>query len=114
MRHDPEICGVCARSATGISYAPQGRQNNPIMWLCDDLGCIKIARASYDMKQDQFTRIESMASGDGGMEGGMYLDTIGKTDLAELSPDEYFEFCRRLVAGYRKGLAKRTAEEAPF
>lgn len=84
------------------------------MWLCDDPHCISLAMHRYNMKQDRFSRIDSMAAQDGGAEGGEYLDGISKTDLATLTPDEWAEFCRRIVAGYRKGLVLRTREEAPF
>jgi len=113
-RHDPAVCGICARQAIGIGYSPQGYRNNPIIWLCDDPECIRQAMWSYTMKQDNWNRIESMAAQDGGSEGGEYLDQIGKFNLAELTPDEWAEFNRRIVAGYRKALAKRTAEECPF
>jgi hypothetical protein len=66
------------------------------------------------MKQDQFTRLESLAAGKGGEEGGAYLDAIGKTDLATLTTDEWFEFGRRIVAGYRKGLVELLKTQAPF
>ncbi len=114
-RHNPAVCGICARQAIGIGYSPPTGRTNKIMWLCDDAECIATARAGgYDMKQDRWNRIESMAAQDGGSEGGEYLDQIGKFNLAELTPDEWAEFNRRIVAGYRKALAKRTAEECPF
>ncbi len=114
-RHDPAVCGICARQSIGIGYRPPNTKPPAIMWLCDDLECIQTARAGgYDMKQDNWNRIESMAAQDGGSDGGEYLDQIGKFNLAELTPDEWAEFCRRIVGGYRKALAKRTAEECPF
>ena len=66
------------------------------------------------MKQDQFSRIESLAAGKGGDEGGAFLDSIGKTNLETLSPDEWYEFLRRVVAGYRKALVADLKGEAPF
>jgi len=102
-RFDGCACGVCARRATGIGVnAPC--QTRHIMWLCDDPECIRIARNTINMKQDQFTRLESLAASRGGEEGGAFLDSIGKTDLAQLTQAEWFEFCRRIVAGYRKAL----------
>jgi hypothetical protein len=70
------------------------------------------------MKQDQFSRLESIAAGKGGNEGGAYLDDIGvemfKRDGSAMTIDEYFEFCRRIVAGYRKALIEDLKNEAPF
>lgn len=111
-RFEDAVCGCCGRSATGFGYAPRTGQS--VLWVCDDPECLQLAKDSYAMKQDQFSRIESMAAGKGGEEGGAFLDDIGKTDLASLSPDEWFEFCRRIVAGYRKALKHDLKGEAPF
>jgi len=99
------LCAVCARREVGIGVADwESFKKPPILWLCDDPDCIAKAKATYDMKQDEFTRIESLAAGKGGEEAGAFLDQIGKTDMAKLTKTEWFEFCRRLVAGYRKAL----------
>jgi hypothetical protein len=111
-RFTDAVCGVCARSATGFGYAPQTGQS--ILWVCDDPDCLQVAKDTYTMKQDQFSRLESLAAGKGGEDGGQFLDNIGKTDLATLSPDEWHEFCRRIVAGYRKALVTSLKDETPF
>lgn len=111
-RFSDAVCGCCARSATGFGYAPRTGQS--IIWVCDDPDCLQIAKDSYAMKQEQFSRIESLAAGKGGEEGGAYLDTIGKTDLATLTTDEWFEFLRRIVSGYRVGLVTAIKDETPF
>lgn len=111
-RFTDALCSCCQRTATGFGYAPRSGQT--ILWVCDDPQCLQIAKDSYTMKQETFTRLESLAAGKGGEEGGGFLDTIGKTDLASLTPDEWFELCRRIVAGYRKGLVELLKNEAPF
>lgn len=111
-RFTDALCGCCSCTATGFGYAP--RIGQAVLWVCDDPQCLQLAKDSYTMKQDQFTRVESLAAGKGGEEGGEYLDGISKTDLAMLTPDEWFEFCRRIVAGYRKGLVELLKDEAPF
>lgn len=63
------------------------------------------------MKQDEFSRLESIAAQEGGNEGLWYLEDIGKTDLALLTIDEMCEFKRRVVAGYRKELKARLSGE---
>jgi hypothetical protein len=60
----------------------------------------------------------------GGAMGGEYLDSIARTDLATLSPDEWLTFVEAVVTGYcdhLRALAERDAEhlrkldpEAPF
>lgn len=111
-RFEDAVCSCCGRSATGFGYAPKTGQ--AILWVCDDPQCLEIAKDSYSMKQDQFSRLESLAAGKGGDEGGAFLDSIGKTNLESLTPDEWFEFCRRIVAGYRKALIADLKNEAPF
>lgn len=100
---DPAICGVCARAACGFGYSPRGASK--ILWVCDDLTCIQAAKAVHSMKQDKFTRIESLAAAKGGDAGIEFLETIGKTDFTALNIDEWSEFRRRIIAGYRTALA---------
>ncbi|WP_309086410.1 hypothetical protein [Chelativorans sp.] len=113
-RFEDAICGCCGRVATGFGYAP--RTGQTVLWVCDDPECLQIAKDSYTMKQETFSRLESLAAGKGGDEGGSFLDQIGKGDspLSSLTPDEWFEFCRRIVAGYRKALIAGLKDEAPF
>lgn len=112
------ICAVCARPGTGHGWAPPptypGYVQPPIAWLCDDPDCIPIARTTYTMRQDKFRRIDSLAAVEGGQAMGAYLDEIGKSDLAELTEDEWCEACRRLVGGYRVALVTTLKEESPF
>lgn len=61
-----------------------------------------------------FERLDSMAAVTGGKEAGAYLDEINKTDLAQLTEDEWNEFCQRLVGGYRAALEGNLKDEAPF
>lgn len=114
-RFNEGICGVCGRREVGLGFSQRnGRRDLPTMWLCDDPTCAKIARETYSMKQDQFDRIESLAAQRGGDEGGQYLESIGRTNLETLTIDEWCEFCRRVVAGYRKALINDLRNEAPF
>lgn len=99
---NPAICGVCARSAIGIGYAP--KNVSKVLWTCADPKCIQAAKAVHAMKQDQFSRIESMAAAKGGDAGIEFLETIGKTDFTTLTIDEWSEFRRRIIGGYRAAL----------
>lgn len=111
-RFNDALCSCCGRTATGFGYAPKTGQ--AILWVCDSEECLQLAKNTYTFSQDQFTRLESLAAGKGGEEGGAFLDDIKKSDLASLNEAEWFEFCRRIVAGYRKGLIDLLKAEAPF
>ncbi len=111
-RFEDAVCGCCGRAATGFGYAPKVGQT--VLWVCDDPECLQIAKDSYTMKQEKFSRIESLAAQKGGDEGGAYLDQIGKSDLATLTIDEWCELNRRIVAGYRRALKSDLKNEAPF
>lgn len=111
-RFDHTVCCNCARQATGYGYAPDNLAR--VMWVCDDPECLQIAKSSYKMRQDQFTRIESAAAYVGFEAMCMYLAEIGKLDLNTLTTDEAFEAARRQVAGYRKALKDDLKNEAPF
>jgi len=102
-RHEEGICGVCARRDAGMGIG-EWKRRSQMLWVCNDPDCLKIAKATQNMKQDEFSRIESLAAGRGGAEAGAFLEQIGKTDLAQLNHAEWFEFCRRLIASYRKAL----------
>lgn len=106
------VCAVCARPGTGHGYAPSDR--HPIAWLCDDPACVQIAKDTYSMRQEKFARVDSLAAGQGGEAMGAYLDEIGKSDLAELTEEQWFEACRRMIAGYRVALTTTLSGESPF
>jgi hypothetical protein len=111
-RFETSLCSVCRRYATGAGYTPNHRK--PILWVCDDPICLEIAIRTYSMSQDKFTQFERIAAEEGAMVAGPYLEQIGKTDIRELTRDEYFEFARRIIAGYRNHLQALCNEEVPF
>lgn len=113
-RTEPGLCAVCARREIGIGFTDNPSRRHPIMWLCDDPECITIAQGTYSMRQDNFDRIESLAAGKGGQKAGTFLEEIGKTDLQALTVDEWHEFCRRMITGYRVSLKEELKNEAPF
>lgn len=113
-RFDERLCAVCRRRAIGRGYSNRARTVKDIAWVCDDPECIEIAARTYTMKQVEFSRLEEMATIEGGADAGAYLDKLGKTDLASLTQDEWDEFCRTLVAGYRLALKTKLRDEAPF
>lgn len=111
-RFDDALCGVCGRQATGYGYSPDMRKK--VLWVCDDDECLQIAKDSYGMKQDQFSRLESLAAQEGRRASEAFMDEIGVYDFRELTEAQACEFARRLVGGYRAALKGKLRDEAPF
>lgn len=115
FRFHPCLCAVCQCSAIGSGYAPKFTKSvEAIAWTCDDPECTTIARNTYEMRQQEFNRLEELATAEGGIAGGEYLDSIGKTDLTTLDELEWQTFCRKMIGGYRTALKTKLRDEAPF
>lgn len=116
IKGDPEpvVCGVCRRRATtGFGWA--GRQGNRIMWLCDDPICGQLARTVYEMPKLKLDAFEEAARDDAGEMAGSYLDSIGKTDLATLTADEWATLLHQVIVGFEASLRRRIlGNAAPF
>jgi len=112
-RFSDAVCGCCARSATGFGYAPRTGQS--ILWVCDDPDCLQVAKDSYTMKQDQFSRLESLAAGEAANAMGQRLDEMGCGDRFNgLEPEQWLDAMREGIAAYRKALQSGLKNEAPF
>lgn len=111
---EPVICGVCRRRATtGLGWA--GQQGRPIMWLCDDPICGQLARTVYEMPKLKLDAFEEAARDDAGEMAGAYLDSIGKTDLATLTGEEWATLLHQVIVGFEAGLRTRILKGmAPF
>lgn len=60
------------------------------------------------------TDTEEEALEAGGNAGGQYLDSIGKTDLATLSPLEWSTFLSKVLEGYGEHMRDAAVTTAPF
>lgn len=66
-------------------------------------GAIITTKRERDMIDPTEHEIEAiMASGE---PAGEYLDSIGKTDLAELTEDQWYSFLECVITGYQDKLA---------
>jgi hypothetical protein len=108
---EPTVCAVCRRRAWSIGYA-EGYRSSPLLWLCDNIECISLAKKVYRMKQQELDFFEMLALEDAGNEAGAYLDEINQTDLAKLTPEQWLTFRRRLVFGFGERLRHRLQSPA--
>jgi hypothetical protein len=62
----------------------------------------------------ELTRDEAAAALAGGKVAGVYLEQLGRTDMAQLSRVEWAEFCERLTRGYLEELQRQADAQVPF
>lgn len=98
-------CDVCEAEAADVSV---GRFR-----LCIDPRCADVAKAWLSRQPDGSTYWQDEATKVAGKAGGKYLETIGKYDLASLTPDQWSKFCGTIVSQYRVELRRLGALKAP-
>lgn len=87
--HHYATCGICGRRADGIGHAIDGRM--PAIWVCNDCGP---ERARQVARMRDFDLCERKAFALAAQRAGQFLDTIGKTDFACLTREEYEAFLK--------------------
>lgn len=107
-------CFICKRRHDNLGVAPHERAT--VKWICKD--CLYDApinlQKAYHMPKRQLDEYERRALEDGGNAGGEFLDSLGKTDLAELEPDEWATFLSRVLTGYADSMREIVSREVPF
>lgn len=87
--HHFSTCCICGRRADGIGFSLSGRP--PVVWVCADCGA---GRARTAARMRDFDATERRAFDIAAQRAGAFLDTIGKSDLALLTREEYEGFLR--------------------
>ncbi|SCM79465.1 conserved hypothetical protein [uncultured Pleomorphomonas sp.] len=100
-------CGLCGRRADGIGFSPGGRP--PVVWVCNDCG---LARARTAARMRDFDAVERRAFALAARRAGQFLDTIGKTDLAVLTTEEYEGFLRAFQTHFVEEIRRLVEGEA--
>jgi hypothetical protein len=108
---EPTLCAVCRRHAVWIGYHAGGQ--SPVIWLCEDSNCHATAKRIYAMPQGILDAYEIGAALEAGAVAGGYLEEIGTTDLAALSPEQWREFLRRFVTGFEQAMRRKILENEP-
>lgn len=103
MPCDP--CAVCRRASGAIAVDIPGRG---CARFCS-LDCSEIWMKRRPQDQDEKAALEA-----GGRAAGEYLDSIGKSDLVALTPDEWSRFCAVLFEFTCADLRERAKEWVPF
>lgn len=114
----PGCCAVCRLAEHGIGYFPKPDRHKPIKpseitWTCD--ADLKFAKVVHHMPKEILNRIEEEALRAGGDAAGAYLEKIGKTDLAQLSQEEWLTFLATFEEGRGRAMREKLeAHDAPF
>lgn len=110
----PGQCAVCRWAEQGLGYLPQSRKIvTNATWTCEH--DILLASTVHHMKSEELNAIEHNALMAGGDRAGAYLDEIGKTDLAQLSEEEWTIFLCRVLDGFGESMRDQLkAHSAPF
>jgi hypothetical protein len=91
------LCDVCRREARGFGWFDVHVAKPRLRHLCS-MACQDLCHRRRGMIDP--TPNEKAAFAHGGEMGGEYLDSIGKTDLETLQPDEWLTFVEAVVTGY--------------
>lgn len=96
---NPECCFLCYRRADGLGTIGPKKK---VGWLCNE--CVPLGRIAAKMADRAFDPFEQRAIERGGEKAGAYLDQIGKTDLAALTPDEWRHFLRTFIRAFGEAI----------
>ena len=100
---DTSKCYICRRAHDAIAVGKE-----PPKWICNT--CLKATKGKLLMAKIQWDKYEARALETAGYKAGEYLDSIGKTNLATLSIDEWLAFLRCVIDSF--GDAMR--DQVPF
>jgi nitrogenase molybdenum-iron protein alpha/beta subunit len=106
--NNQHICFICRRRAGCNGVGKPGRQG----WACDACG-ILLAKRAIRMSEEAFDEFEIRAIDAAGDEAGSYLDDIGKTDLADLTPDEWRHFLRTFLRAVGSCIRREVEKGTP-
>lgn len=105
-----EICDCCRRLCPGSIQWQEPTQRESIVKLSAcSMQCLSLIKDRSGQMVDVDT-MEQKAVTQGGREGGQYLESIGKTDLATLTEDEWNSFLLCVVGGYHDAIVKAQYE----
>lgn len=108
-------CFCCRRRDDGMMGGFVGKygKNNELVWSC--LDHIHLAKKAIRMPRRDLDLYEQKALLAAGAAGGQYLDSVGCTDLAQLTEVEFVTFMRTVLDTFGDALAKELESyEAPF
>lgn len=98
--NDSEVCFICRKRSWGVGV---GDLKTKTGWTCRDCHP-DLAWSALRMTDERFDVYETKALKEAGAQGGGYLDSIGVTDMAKLTPEEWETFLRTIIDGFGDNL----------
>jgi hypothetical protein len=112
-------CAVCGRGSRGYGFrdpVPAPGKPNTLYRACSLL-CLDVIYHRWKMGEPMFnlTHYEERAIDAASDAAGEYLERIGKTDLASLTPNEWLGFLKTVFVTSTATIQRLTDEDAvPF
>ena len=96
------ICAICRREARGFGFAPRLiRVQAPTVKLCS-MRCLDLAARLKGMIDPNTHELNALATA--GAEGGAYIESLGKTDLALFTAQEWATLVEVIVTAFQDHL----------
>lgn len=107
----PTTCHICSRHALGIGLGFTHSRDKDPRWICHE--CALIIEDIRRVKNFDAFELKAL---DGAVDAvGVYLESLGKTELADFDELEQRMLCKAAVAGFGDRLrAIIRGDNAPF
>lgn len=106
------LCDVCRREARGFGYSPRlTRQSGRDLWLCS-MRCLDIVTRLEGMIDPKKHEIAALCQASAA--GGEYVESLGRTDLARFTEQEWMTLIDVAVTAFQDYLRTAYAEDPPF
>jgi hypothetical protein len=102
------LCTACLRDAPNVAFNAKG-QSMPVCGM----DCVAIINR-MDGPMEDMNEAEIKAMYAASTQAGQYLETLGKTDMATFTEDEWLSMIDAAVTGFCDAMRKSVAESAPF
>ena len=104
-------CAACNRASAGFAFSAPQAQVSPVFFC--SMRCSEVWMVAH-RKGIELTRDEAAAALAGGKVAGAFLEQLGRTDMAQLTREQWGAFCEQLTRGYLEALQRQADAQVPF
>ena len=106
------LCDICRREYRGFGYSPRlTRQSGPDLWACS-MRCLDIIgrlKGMIDPNEHEVAALRQASA-----VGGEYIESLGRTDLAQWSEQEWTTLIDVVVTAFQDDLREAYIQYPPF